>query len=386
MKKTLIALAALAATGAFAQSLTLTGGIDVGVNNTTQSTGGTKAVVLNNNTYTSQIDIVGSEDLGGGLKANVFLELDFNATTSNSTDGSTSSSSSYFTGTPFNGQQYVGISGGFGEVQLGTPNAAALNNNGQIQPFGTAMGSGYSGGFGRLSTNALSVNQYVGAGGTSNGRIIRHEKVAKYITPTFAGLQGSLEYAFLSQTDGAGTNATQNNRVQESYSALGLNYVSGPVTVVYSYTRVASTPAGSQFNIMATAASTSALAADSSAVFQQLGGNVKFGPATVYAGYTKTKTDNQDATLGLAEDGNSWNVAAKYAVAPAIDVMANYLVRNSNLANNAKLFGAGVDYKLSKRTNLYYRYEAIDTNTDGKTATAGSSATIGSAVGIKHMF
>jgi predicted porin len=399
MKKTLIALAALAATGAFAQNLTLTGGVDVGVQSATQATaGGNITSVKNNGTYTSQIDVVGSEDLGGGMTAKLFLELDINPTQSISND-STSTSAAYFTGTPFNGQQYVGIAGGFGEVQLGTPNAAALDNNGKMQPFGTALGSGYSGGFGRMAANSsLGISQYIGGTGGSavGGRVIRHEKVVKYISPSFAGLRGSLEYSFGYQADGkAAVQNNTNNNNNDQYTALGLTYSNGPLNLVYSYTKDANVNGGSQFNVGAAASNAGSLAFDSAVVFHQLGGNYTFGAVTAYAGYTKTKTDNETASLGFVEDGNSWNVAGKYAVAPAIDLMANYVVRNSSYYNNAKLFGAGVDYKLSKRTTVYYRYEAIDANTDNKlltttiggtTAIAGSTATVTSAVGIRHTF
>jgi predicted porin len=391
MKKTLIALAALAATGAFAQNVTLTGVIDAGVKSTSLYQGGSQNTVTNNGTATSQIDFVGTEDLGGGMMAKFFFEWDINPTTSTTLDSSTASSSAYYSGTPFQGQQYLGLTGGFGEVLVGSPNAAFLDNNGQTQPFGTAMGSGYSTAFGRMSGNALGVSQYAAAGGTNSGRIIRHEKVVKYVTPNFAGFKASLEYSFGYQTDGNGANANQNNRANDQYTALGMTYSKGPLNLVYAYGKDYSGPAGSQYNVMS-AAATSALAADSAVVFHQFGGNYNFGALTTYAGYTKTKTDNETGTLGLVEDGSSWNVAGKYAVAPAIDVMANYVVRNSavnsNTAqiNNAKLFGLGADYKLSKRTTVYYRYEAMDTNTDGKTITTGSSATIANMVGIRHAF
>jgi len=408
MKKTLIALAALAATGAFAQTVTLTGVVDAGWKGTSLYNGGTSNTVTNNNTATSQIDFVGSEDLGGGMTAKFFFEWDINATSSSTTDTTTSSSSAYYAGTPFQGQQYIGLAGGFGEVQVGTPNAAALDNNGQMQPFGTAMGSGYSGTFGRMAgSNALGVSQYINAAGTNSGRVVRHEKTVKYFSPSFSGLKASLEYSFGYQTDGAAANANQNNRSNDQYTALGLTYSKGPLNLVYSYTKDYSGPAGSQYNIVGSTALTGGLAADSAVVYQQFGGNYNFGALTMYAGYTKTWTDYQGATVtatgisgnGLSEDGNSWNVAAKYAVAPAIDVMANYLVRNSNFYNNAKLIGFGADYKLSKRTAVYYRYEAIDLNTDGKygynglvgtgistTLSGGSSVAIANAVGVRHSF
>ena len=85
MKKSLVALAVLAATGAFAQSsVTLYGRMDLGTeggkNNV--SAGGVTTTTKNNelagaqNNWTgSRLGVRGSEDLGGGLKANFNYEF-----------------------------------------------------------------------------------------------------------------------------------------------------------------------------------------------------------------------------------------------------------------------------------------------------------------------
>jgi len=78
MKKTLIALAAVAATtGAFAQSsVTLSGVIDVGVE---KRFSGDATRVTPNRNGTSNWTLSGTEDLGGGLKAVFQISTAFNS-------------------------------------------------------------------------------------------------------------------------------------------------------------------------------------------------------------------------------------------------------------------------------------------------------------------
>lgn len=58
----------------------------------------------------SRWGLMGSEDLGGGLKLNFDLEQGFGIDTGNQTAGQS-----------FSRQAWVGFSGGFGEVRIGKP-------------------------------------------------------------------------------------------------------------------------------------------------------------------------------------------------------------------------------------------------------------------------
>ncbi|HRE18343.1 MAG TPA: porin, partial [Rhodocyclaceae bacterium] len=99
MQKKLIALAvaSLAAGSAFAQSnVTISGYISSGYAITKYSGGASPAVSATNGTEQGVIDsrlsrirFAGSEDLGGGLKANFVLQQRFNPTTGNN-DGTNS--------------------------------------------------------------------------------------------------------------------------------------------------------------------------------------------------------------------------------------------------------------------------------------------------------
>ena len=399
MKKTLIALAALAATGAFAQSsVTLSGNLDIGVKTTsaptTASGSASKNEVAGNNVSTSALFFKGTEDIGGGLKAGFLLELDPNLTQS-STLSSTTAQGQDFSGTPFNGEQFVTVAGGFGEVKLGTANAGALVANGIAQPYGTAMGGGFSSSFGRLGSAGLGINQTF-AGPSAKDRIVRHEKVVQYTTPTMSGFSGMFEYAFANDAavvapaaGPAATGATATSGNSAGFMGLSLKYSNGPLNAIYSYTNakfgsnailVAETTGNGAF------AGTSTAIAGSDVTWQFLAANYTFGATTVYGGYTTTK-HNAAAGQATLEDASSWNIAAKYALSANVDLSANYLVRMTSVyaAAPANLLGLGADYKLSKRSNLYARYERTDANTGG-TSTVGGSVATGFAVGVRHQF
>ena len=109
MKKSLIALAVLAASGAaMAQSsVTLYGRVDASIGSTKDTVSGVSTTKLFNGSDVgltgSRWGMKGSEDLGGGLMANFVLENRFNVD-----DGTTAGQ--------FLGDAYVGLSGGFGAV------------------------------------------------------------------------------------------------------------------------------------------------------------------------------------------------------------------------------------------------------------------------------
>ncbi len=109
MKKSLIALAVLAASGAaMAQSsVTLYGVADLWFGSV-NSAGVSTTQLTSGGVAQSRFGFKGSEDLGGGLKANFLLEQGFNLDTGVADAGQA-----------FSRQSYVGFSGGFGEVKFG---------------------------------------------------------------------------------------------------------------------------------------------------------------------------------------------------------------------------------------------------------------------------
>lgn len=143
MKKTLIALAAVAATGvAFAQSsVTIYGKVNVSLEKSSIGTKNDKAAL--DDIHGSRLGFRGEEDLGGGLKAKFQIEHRFRPDTgadatfvagsTNPTTGVVTPSSS----TMWNGMSTVGLAGGFGEIRLGRYYGALfLGANNKPDPFG----------------------------------------------------------------------------------------------------------------------------------------------------------------------------------------------------------------------------------------------------------
>ena len=408
MKKTLIALAALAATASFAQSsVSIIGTIDLGIksvsaasaatgNTATFNNNASQTAVNTNNTATSALKFIGTEDLGGGMKAGFLMELNPNLANSTTTNLSTSAASAY-TGTPFNGEQFLSLGGNFGEVKLGNPNAGFYGAASTASPLGTGMASGYSTSFGRLggatplttgfggSTSAYGTNfPGIGSdiGGTAGSRIIRHDRTVQYTTPVFSGFKATFDYS--AGNDNSAT-ATSNT---DTYAGVALTYSKGALNVAYAYanTKFGTLPVAFASMLGSAAVTSTTIGVNGTDLTNHvLAANYNFGAATVYGGYTISKSNNPGTAF---LDDKSWNIAGKYAVGSNIELVANYLVRTSDVSvvNNAKVYGGGADYILSKRTNLYARYELIDVNTDSKFATPGGSITNAFALGVKHTF
>ena len=133
MKKTLIALAAVAATSAFAQStVTLFGGADLNVRSVTSGTNKFSGMAQDG-IYSSRFGVNGTEDLGGGLSANFHFEGGM------APDVGTSA------GFNFTRKSTVGLAGAFGEVRFGRDYTPLFTVAGIADPFGTnGVGSSYN--------------------------------------------------------------------------------------------------------------------------------------------------------------------------------------------------------------------------------------------------
>jgi predicted porin len=213
MKKTLIALAALAATGAFAQ-VSVYGRLDIGYGNHTITNGATETKlngVESHNSVSSMWGIQGSEDLGGGLKANFKLEQDVylaNGNTGNSGSGNGALNSS-----GFNRTSTLGLSGAFGSVNFGRDYTPVFKLVAASDIFGLT----------RLS----NINQAgVAVGNTGN--------LIAYSTPNFSGFQANLGYI---NQDGS----TTASDTKVSGTHLTATYANGPLSLGRGSGKVEST-------------------------------------------------------------------------------------------------------------------------------------------------
>jgi len=402
MKKTLVALAAAAATGAFAQ-VAITGTIDLGIQSRDAQDTTAKSVGLaKNSTTTSVMGFYGTEDLGGGLKAGFKLEwtLTPEASSSLNAAGQTlpAASGSFFSGTPFNSEQFLSLSGNWGTVRAGEPNAAVFRAQGVSQPLGTGLGSGYhSTTFSRLGyVGGYGIGSFMGnANGSGNTlRVIRHQKTMQYETPVMSGFSAMAEYSV-----GNDNKTSLNASNTPTFIGLLVNYSAGPLNVAAAYNKYSSGTNAITGNVNGSGTSgltltTISLGANADVTYQFLAANYTVGKNTFYTGMSNVRASN------ATEDSQSWNIAYKFAAAANLDFYANLVSTQSALSGsqlltlgngttvqatnnlNKKMLGLGADYRLSKRTALFARYESVDTNTDN-TASGESNIT---AFGVRHQF
>jgi predicted porin len=375
LNKTLIAFAVLALGGAASadSGVSITGNVDVGVKSTsnTDSTKN-KTELTNNNVSTSLVYLKGFRDMGEGLKASFLLEADFNATQSSSQNASASGQG--WTGTPFNGEQYLSLAGNFGDLKLGSPNSAGLTAGLMAQPFGTALGGGWSGAFGRLGTATFA--GYLNFDGGTSARIVRHEKTMMYTTPDFGGFKATAEYAF------GNDNSTTPTSNSNTNTTVSLQYGKNDLNAIYAYSNEKA-PSNGAAGATAAIGTTPpvVLPAGTDVTWNILAASYKMNALTIMGGLTSTK---HNASVAL-EDSSSWNIAAKYSVGAKVDLLGNYLVRTSNITGtpNATLVGLGVNYNLDTQTSLYARYEGLSFTAVGATASQNQNIWAG---GIRYQF
>ena len=154
MKKSLVALAALAASSAFAQ-FSIDGIWDIGYTAIDYKGAAKVSGINGNGSSTSQINLRGKENLGGGLSADFRYETDWTTYNNRGNTGTVSNSVTAGNGGGAasnvnlsswgNGEIRGGIAGGFGRLDAGNVNSAQLTALLVGQPLGTAIGSSFRG-------------------------------------------------------------------------------------------------------------------------------------------------------------------------------------------------------------------------------------------------
>ena len=338
MKKTLVALAALAAVGAVsAQSVTLYGLLDTSL--VFSDVGGTSTVAVGGGTMSgSRWGMTGSEDLGGGMKANFTLEGGLDPST-----GEVGQSTAAMNPKIFGRVVTAGVSGPFGALTIGrqyTPTDKILGVD--------AAGAAGVGGGGAMYATFCSNGKNVDA-----GCVGRQDNSINYSLPSMGGVSGNLMIGL----DESSTTIQQ----PQKYVGVNLAYAAGPLDI-----RIA-TDAITQTN--AAKSNTGWLA----------GGNYNLGPAKVsliFAGGTNA-SDTVDAgwALGAGIPMGATTVSLAYA-------------RETSKASGAtaeavtSAWGGNVVYALSKRSNVYGSY----TNKEDVNAAHVSVKGTYLGVGMRHSF
>jgi predicted porin len=356
MKKSLVALAVLAASGAaMAQSsVTLYGIADVWVGSVKAETGATSTtntVMVGGGVNTSRWGMKGSEDLGGGLKANFNLEQGF-AFDTGAAGTFLAQTSDTVKVTGFDRQAWVGFSGGFGAVKVGKTGTAFDNLSGATDAvFNSDLSpgvapSGYSG-----SGVMRSFNDAAGKTGNQ----------IHYQAPDMSGFTGAVSYALAESANSLPAGNT-------AITAFNLKYSGGPVFAYLAYQKEDKNNTSNDL------------------AYTNFGATYDFGMAK--AKFTYGKVDKTNATTDGAT--TEWTVGADVPVSAVLTLSAGYAKSTDNTAAAAagvgevqrSGFGLAGAYTLSKRTFLYGGMKKVTLDN----GTAADTKVTAFGVGVQHNF
>ena len=388
MKKTLVAIAAMASVTAFAQSsVTIDGYIDRGFTTTNNTNDAKDFKGLGSNAGTTTIGIKGVEDLGGGMKVGFSINTDWADVGGLTQDGATISTASvtYLTasgnvasqaGAFANSQSFLEfISDNFGTVRLGSPNNDILTNATSIASpaFSTGIGSAYSSSFSIHNGIGTGVTTYGGIASLSaisatggGARGIRQANTVKYISPVLNGFQGS--YTNVELNSNSGTSTVDTVGVTEAT----LRYTNGPLDVMYNKLEY---KVGSN-----TAPLLGGLTAGTTSAMTLLGASYQVMPTLKLHFGSGTST----ASTATIASTTSTQFGATYTMGQ-IDILAQQAKMNDTSTNNydRKMTGLGVNYNLSKTTRVYYRADNLNLSSN---ASATGSSIQRQAIGISRSF
>jgi len=334
MKKSFIALAvlAVASTATMAQSsVTLYGRIDTSVGNEKVTSNGVStstSQMFSGRLTSSRWGMMGTEDLGGGLKASFQLESGINTDT-----GAAGS-------TLFDRQSWVGLSGAFGAVKLGRTDTAydavrdlAISQSLWDSKF-TPNEEAYKAGISEISNSGRAINQI------------------RYDSPSMGGFTVGVSYGMDEKT----ANALEVTAVSARYKAGALD-----VGLAVQNEETFNTPSSKKdYTILA--------------------GAYNFGVVRLSAGYQRAETANNNKdneySFGVTMPLDKLELSFGYANSKAKSSTGATLQKGSG-------FGLGATYALSKRTRLYAGYRDVEV----KTIASGNKAENRLyAVGVAHTF
>lgn len=346
MKKTLIAVAALAATGAFAQ-VSVYGRLDVGYAMTKTTTGSDEVKrngVESHNSASSMWGIQGTEDLGGGLKAWFKLEQDIY--TANGNTGASGAGGGTANASGFNRTSMLGLSGNFGTVGIGR----------DYTPLFKLIGS--------IDINSLSRVSTVQSAAAGGGSTLPHMIV--YTTPNLSGFVANV--SVINDDNGSTTaGVTTDEKVQGNNVTVAYN--NGPLYIGGGVGEQKTTSGATVTKTKGTA----------------IVGGYNLGVVNLRAGYITSEASTNGVT------GNETSELNIGAIVPMGKVTLRAQVGRNTLENNASAIDSngtdlvvGAEYALSAKTALFAK-----TGTYGKLNASGTQAetkTTSTAFGLRTVF
>ena len=348
MKKSLIALAVLAASGAaMAQSsVTLFGIVDATYAYGSGSVAN-KSQLTNSGYNSSRLGFRGVEDLGGGMSASFWLEAGLN--NDNGTGGVTNTNNQAATSTggglTFNRRSTVSLNGGFGEVRLGRDYTPQYWNLVVFDPFGN-VGVGTS----------QTLNSSLGGPTT-----VRASNAIGYFLPgNLGGFYGQAQY-YMGENLSNAANKKDGNGL-----AARVGYANGPINVALALSE------------------TKFLAGDIQAF--NLGASYDLGMAKIMAHYNQDEIDGGAEGKGFLIGGLIPMGAGEIRLA-----YSTYKIDQVGADPRSNKIALGYVHNLSKRTALYATYAHVSNKNgaaqslNGSVTAAGDNSN-GYDFGIRHSF
>lgn len=345
-----LCLAAVGSSAVLAQSnVTLYGIMDAGMRRSSgldaahaASPSSVSALTSGINT-TSRWGLRGSEDLGGGLRAEVNLESGINVDTGQP-------NAKYF-----DRASVVGLRNSWGSVMVGRQTTVLADALGTIDPLSNRFAAFNP----NIQVAALSGHrlglEYGPSGSTSNAYRLDNSVKA---SGTWSGVTLRLMHGF-------GEQATGSSRL--SASGVSLGYAAGNYAAVIAQGR---------FRTAANLELDAVLA----------GARVRLGAATLMASYGKSEAQT---TATATTTNKTISVGGSYRLQPKVNlVLGHYIVDRSRTGSADDGFNRTigfVEYELSKRSLVYVQADATrwDNNYQGA---ANKSSANGVSLGVKHTF
>jgi len=350
MKKHLIAAGVVAAFAApaMAQNVTIYGVFDVNYSVVDTDGYGSATAQGKNTLANSRLGLRGSEDLGGGLKAE--FQLEGNLSPNDGVMGAATSSSDNANDSFFDREAWVGLSGKFGAIRMGRTDV----------------------------TSAQAIDSKVGQVGNQSDQSdigVDQKQVIRYTSPVWNGFQAEVGYANPEATTAASTGEKTAGKLTSYY----VSYEQGPLGAYVGLTtqKITGVPSYEQ---------------------DQLNVGAKYDFGVIAVGLSYSNRDGAGVTGG----------SAPYTAKPAADdkdYKQTTLSVSAPLSNGYKAHAlyqkrdlggsdaTGVDYKvltavvtkaLSKRTSLYAGISSKDFDKEAVGTTDADTTTY--LAGVVHSF
>jgi predicted porin len=356
MKKSLIALAVLstiAGSVAAQSSVTVYGRFDQGYNKVESKAGDGTTIKstntgLNGGIGGSRLGFKGTEDLGGGVKANFVYELDFDA-----------------------GDGAVGTAR-LGYAEIASPSTGTARLGRQVSPVKAVLDGFRPSG---NNTNFRPGDFYYG-GSYMNGDQRVSNGIA-YITPTFSGLSAQVQMSEVSQKTDEGTSTEESNisalnsgAGQDKGLGYSVNYSAGKLAAAYARFELTEKDFGvnAEDDVQTFAVSYDLGVAKLSALYT-LREITEAGAKTFDAKLT---------TVGVTAPVGKFALSAEYSDG------SDKAIADGEPGTDVQGYKLRAMYNLSKRTGVYAQLG--ESKYKSKDAAEGTSKVEGYNIGVVHTF